>query len=204
MWHVKVGRRSAVQAQDILDAAVANFGSVGYEHTKWATVAKEVGIGQTALYHYFESKAHCLLTIMTAELSRYHERFEAAIDGAADAESALRAAIASAYDITESEALQARILLHHIDMLATPRSSEREEEERVRAREMVRVVEKDWSDLLGRGMDSGEFPRRDEKELGRFVLGLINSVWNWYRPGRDRTLTEIAESVKDACIRLVH
>ena len=37
MWHVKVGRRSAVQAQDILDAAVANFGSVGYEHTKWAT-----------------------------------------------------------------------------------------------------------------------------------------------------------------------
>lgn len=188
----------------ILDAAVANFGSVGYEHTKWATVAKEVVIGQTALYHYFESKAHCLLTIMTAELTRYHERFEAAIDGASDVESELRAVIASAYDITESEALQARILLHHIDMLATPRSSAREEEERVRAREMVRVVEKAWSDLLGRGMDSGEFPRRDEKELGRFVLGLINSVWNWYRPAGGRSLSEVAESVTDACVRLVH
>lgn len=188
----------------ILDAAVANFGSVGYEHTKWATVASEVGIGQTALYHYFESKAHCLLTIMSTELTRYHERFAVAVESAPDAESALRAVIASAYDITESEALQARILLHHIDMLATPRSSEREEEERVRAREMVRVVEKDWSDLLGRGMDSGEFPRRDERELGRFVLGLINSVWNWYRPGRDRTLSEVAESVTDACVRLVH
>lgn len=188
----------------ILDAAVANFGSVGYEHTKWATVAKEVGIGQTALYHYFESKAHCLLTIMAAELQRYHERFEAAVENAPDAETALRAVIASAYDISESEALQARILLHHIDMLATPRSSEREEAERVRAREMVRVVEKNWSDLLGRGMDAGDFPRRDEVELGRFVLGLINSVWNWYRPGGDRTLPEIAESVTDACVRLVH
>lgn len=188
----------------ILDAAVSNFGSVGYEHTKWATVAKEVGIGQTALYHYFESKAHCLLTIMSAELTRYHEAFVAATADAADGETALRAAISSAYRITDSEALQARILLHHIDMLASPRSSEREEEERIRAREMVRVVEKDWSDLLGRGMDSGEFPRRDEVELGRFVLGLINSVWNWYRPRGDRSLAEIAESVTGACVRLVH
>lgn len=188
----------------ILDAAVANFGSVGYEHTKWATVANEVGIGQTALYHYFESKAHCLLTIMSTELERYHERFSVAVDDAPDAETALRAAISSAYDITETEALQARILLHHIDMLATPRSSAREEEERVRAREMVRVVERDWSGLLGRGMESGEFPRRDEVELGRFVLGLINSVWNWYRPGGDRSLSEIAQSVTDACVRLVH
>ncbi|UVE95884.1 TetR/AcrR family transcriptional regulator [Dietzia sp. B32] len=188
----------------ILDAAVANFGSVGYEHTKWATVASEVGIGQTALYHYFESKAHCLLTIMSTELTRYHERFAVAVQDAPDAESALRAAIASAYDITESEALQARILLHHIDMLASPRSSEREEEERVRAREMVRVVERDWSGLLAQGMASGDFPERDEVELGRYVLGLINSVWNWYRPGRDRTLSEIAESVTGACIRLVH
>ena len=188
----------------ILDAAVANFGSVGYEHTKWATVAKEVGIGQTALYHYFESKAHCLLTIMRMELTRYHERFEAAVEGSADAGSAFRAVIASAYDITETEALSARILLNHIDMLASPRSSEREEDERIRAREMVRVVENDWTDLLRRGMDSAEFPQRDEKELGRFVLGLINSVWSWYRPGGGRQLSEIAESVTDACVRLVH
>lgn len=188
----------------ILDAAVSNFGSVGYEHTKWATVASEVGIGQTALYHYFESKAHCLLTIMSAELTRYHERFTIAVEDAADAETALRAAISSAYDVTESEALQARILLHHIDMLAAPRSSEREEEERIRARQLVRVVERDWSGLLERGMNAGEFPQRDEVELGRFVLGLINSVWNWYRPGGDRPLSEVADSVMGACFRLVH
>lgn len=187
----------------ILDAAVAHFGSVGYEHTKWATVAQDVGIGQTALYHYFESKAHCLLTIMSSELERHHERFEAAIQGSVDADTALRASVASAYDITESEALSARILLDHIHLLSTPRSSEREELERVRARELVRVVEKDWSDLLRRGMDSDEFPSRDEKELGRFVLALINSVWSWYRPAGTRTLSEIGDSVTDACLRLV-
>ena len=35
----------------ILQAAVDRFGRDGFEHTKWATVADEVGIGQTALYH---------------------------------------------------------------------------------------------------------------------------------------------------------
>ena len=34
-----------------------------------------MGIGQTALYHYFESKAHCLLTIMSLELTRSLELF---------------------------------------------------------------------------------------------------------------------------------
>lgn len=189
--------------KDILQAAVDNFGRVGYEHTKWATIAKEVGIGQTALYHYFESKAHCLLTIMSAELARNNEAFTRAVAGAADPESALRAAIASAYDITEEEALQARILLHHIDMLATPRSSAREEEERARARELVRVVEHDWSDLLRRGMDAGAFPERDEEQMGRFVLGLINSVWNWYRPKGPKTLAQVSDEVVDATLRLV-
>ena len=67
----------------------------------------------------------------------------------------------------------------------------------------MRVVEKDWSDLLRRGMDSDEFPSRDEKELGWFVLALINSVWSWYRPAGTRTLSEIGDSVTDACLRLV-
>src|SRR3982751_1156723 len=59
----------------ILTAAIESFGKDGYEHTKWAKIADEVGIGQTALYHYFESKAHCLLTIMSLELNRSLEKF---------------------------------------------------------------------------------------------------------------------------------
>ena len=59
----------------ILTAAIDSFGKDGYERTKWAKIADEVGIGQTALYHYFESKAHCLLTIMSMELDRSLEKF---------------------------------------------------------------------------------------------------------------------------------
>ena len=116
----------------ILTAAIEKFGKDGYEHTKWATIADQVGIGQTALYHYFESKAHCLLTIMSLELAR---SLEAVRDETADvdrADKALEAAIAAAYAVSPREVLQMRILQSHMDLLATPRPSEREEVERSR------------------------------------------------------------------------
>jgi len=39
------GRRA-----EILDAAIVRFGRNGYESTKWAEIADDVGIGPTALY----------------------------------------------------------------------------------------------------------------------------------------------------------
>src|SRR3982751_2275571 len=61
---------------DILRVATAIFGRDGYEHSKWADVAAEVGIGSTALYHYFESKLHCLYVIMADALEADLKDFE--------------------------------------------------------------------------------------------------------------------------------
>ena len=51
---------SRSKREEILRTATAYFGENGYEATKLADVAAAVGIGSTALYHYFESKLHCL------------------------------------------------------------------------------------------------------------------------------------------------
>ncbi|QYJ03587.1 TetR family transcriptional regulator [Nocardioides panacisoli] len=187
----------------ILETAVDNFGAVGFEHTKWATVAEQVGIGQTALYHYFESKVHCLLTIMSAELERSLERARKAAANHESPVDQLQAAVASAFDVTPREALQARILLSHQDLLVAPRSSEREESERQRSRELVREVEHEWAELLRRGMDDGSFVDRDERVEVRLVLGLVNSVWRWYRPQGPQSLEDISGTVVSATMRLV-
>src|ERR687884_2313657 len=81
----------------ILTAAIESFGKDGYEHTKWAKIADEVGIGQTALYHYFESKAHCLLTIMSLELQRSHDQFVEATKDETEPVEELRAAVRAAF-----------------------------------------------------------------------------------------------------------
>ena len=187
----------------ILTAAIDSFGKDGYEHTKWAKIADEVGIGQTALYHYFESKAHCLLTIMSLELTRSLERFREVTADISPADKALEAAIAAAYDVTPREVLQMRILQSHMDLLATPRPSEREEAERQRARGLVRDIESEWTSLLSRGMKAKDFPKRDPHAMATVVLALVVSVWRWYRPGGPMSLDEVRELISGACLRVV-
>ncbi|MEV4970291.1 TetR family transcriptional regulator [Streptomyces scopuliridis] len=187
----------------ILTAAVDCFGETGFEATKWSTVAERVGIGQTALYHYFESKTHCLLTIMRLELQRSHDLFVEATKDSEDPVEALRAAVRAAYDVSAHEVLQMRILQNHMDLLSGSRRSKREEAERVAARQLVQVVERDWTNLLVKGMSQGAFPLRDAQLLGASVLGLIVSVWRWYRPSGPTPLSEISELIEGACVRMV-
>ncbi|MET9381350.1 TetR family transcriptional regulator [Streptomyces sp. NPDC002928] len=187
----------------ILTAAVDCFGETGFEATKWSTVAERVGIGQTALYHYFESKTHCLLTIMRLELQRSHDRFVEATKGTEEPVEALRAAVRAAYDVSAHEVLQMRILQNHMDLLSGARRSKREEAERVAARQLVQVVERDWTNLLVKGMSQGAFPLRDAQLLGASVLGLIVSVWRWYRPSGPTPLSDISELIEGACVRMV-
>jgi AcrR family transcriptional regulator len=187
----------------ILTAAIEKFGKDGYEHTKWATVADQVGIGQTALYHYFESKAHCLLTIMSLELHRSLEAFREVTADVDRADKALEAAIAAAYDVSPREVLQMRILQSHMDMLATPRPSEKEEVERQKARALVRDIESEWTALIKRGMRSGDFKKRDAHAMATLVLAMVVSVWRWYRPGGPMSLDQVRELYTGACLRVV-
>ncbi|GAA2309330.1 MULTISPECIES: TetR/AcrR family transcriptional regulator [Streptomyces] len=187
----------------ILAAAVDCFGETSFEATKWSTVAERVGIGQTALYHYFESKTHCLLTIMRLELQRSHDKFTEATEDVEDPTEALRAAVRAAYEVSDHEVLQMRILHNHMDLLSGPRKSKREEAERVEARKLVQLVERDWTNLLVRGMSMGVFPLRDAQLLGASVLGLIVSVWRWYRPSGPTPLAEVSELIEGACVRMV-
>jgi AcrR family transcriptional regulator len=187
----------------ILAAAISSFGKSGYDATKWSTVADRVGIGQTALYHYFESKAHCLLTIMRIELQRSYDMFLESTKDQSDPMSALRAAVRAAFAVSEHDVLQMRILQNNIAILAVPRTSKREETERLAARELVHQIEAAWTELLERGMAEGAFARRDPHVLALNMLGMIVSVWRWFRPKGAVTLADVSTLTEDCCVRIV-
>src|SRR5438309_6092334 len=85
--------------EGILTSATAYFGEHGYEDTKWADVAAAVGIGSTALYHYFESKLHCLYVIMADALESFHSDFERITREHEDFLEALIGVLRSSYDL---------------------------------------------------------------------------------------------------------
>src|SRR5829696_9887290 len=94
------GRGDGRKRQEILAAATERFGRDGYEDTKWADIAGDVGVGPTALYHYFESKQHCLFVILDDAIEDSLARFRAITTAEPDFARALELVLADAFELT--------------------------------------------------------------------------------------------------------
>jgi AcrR family transcriptional regulator len=184
----------------ILETATELFGREGYEHSKWADVAAAVGIGSTALYHYFESKLHCLYEIMAEALEAEVERFDRITGESEDFAEALEAVLRSAFDLSEREVLRNRLLVSEQVLVGVHRTSAREEEARQFARARTRDLEFKWAAFLTRGMEQGVIPEAEPRLLARAILGLYNSIFHWYRPRAGLALQEVADFYVPRCL----
>jgi AcrR family transcriptional regulator len=185
----RAGPRS--KRDQILDVATDYFGRYGYDETKWADVAAAVGIGSTALYHYFESKQHCLYEIMSRSVVRTRERFDHIVAANTDWRTALVELLESGFDLAPKDIHEYRVLLSQHERLEARRSAPREEAARKSVRARKRELEAAWAAFLARGIEEGQLPRGDPQLLARALLGLYNSVWTWYRPGGALSIEEV-------------
>jgi TetR/AcrR family transcriptional regulator, cholesterol catabolism regulator len=167
---------------EIVAAATERFGRDGYEDTKWADIARDVGVGPTALYHYFESKQHCLFVILDDAIEDALARFRRITSAEPDFVLALEQVLADAFELTPLDVQRLRVLVAEHGLLAPPRRSPREERARQTARARTRELELAWATFLARAMEHGAVPECDARLLARAVLGLYNSIWQWYRP----------------------
>jgi TetR/AcrR family transcriptional regulator, cholesterol catabolism regulator len=202
----QTARRSAPRTSSrskraaILEVATDQFGREGYEHSKWADVAAAVGIGSTALYHYFESKLHCLYEIMAEALEADLEKFERITGEHDDFVAALTGVLDGAFDLSEHEVLRNRLLVSEQVLVGVHRTSVREEEARQLARTRTRDLEFAWATFLTRGMEQGAIPEADARLLTRAILGLYNSVFHWYRPRGGLELSEVGDFYVRRCL----
>jgi TetR/AcrR family transcriptional regulator, cholesterol catabolism regulator len=187
------GASSRSKREEILRTATAYFGETGYEATRLADVAAAVGIGSTALYHYFESKLHCLYVIMADALEFFRSEFERETSSHDDYLEALLAVLRGSFDLSEQDVLRNRVLVAEQGLVGVPRTSPREEEARTLARARIRDVEFAWATFLVRGMEQGILPEADPRLLTRALLGLYNSIWHWYRPDQTLLLPTLAK-----------
>lgn len=186
---------------EIIDAATRRFGRYGYENTKWADIAADVGVGPTALYHYFESKQHCLFVILGQAMAEFRARFEhlAGSDPRHPARrepdylSTLVAVLQDCFRLTEHDIQRNRVVVAEQGLLMNPRESPHEEQSRQAARQLTRDLERLWTAFLAGAMEQRAIPDGDPRLLARAILGMYNSVWHWYRPNGIVALPRVAE-----------
>jgi AcrR family transcriptional regulator len=180
--------------------ATEYFGETGYEDTRWADVATAVGLGPTALYHYFESKQQCLFEILVEAVEDARAEFLRLSEG--DFAEAFPRVVRGGFDRTDREARRARVLVVEQGLVRHPRPAPREENARLLAFSLLKEYESGWRDLLAAGMRAGAIPAVDADLLARAVIGAYNSVWAWYRPEGRLTLEEVADFYVPRLLRI--
>lgn len=175
----------------ILRIAAEEFGRNGFDATKWARIAEHAGIGNTALYHYFESKTHCLFTLLLESNSSWYEKWNGCLIDTENPVEAVLAAVSAAFDCTAEDATKNRLLLHEQGKLTTIEATGRTKQAQIQAVQFAKRIEKLWVDYLATAIDAGRISRQDPTVLAHAIIGLLQSVWGWYRPGGRQKLADV-------------
>ena len=149
-------RKPGVKRERIMDVATEYFGQRGYEDTKWADVATAVGIGSTALYHYFESKQHCLYEIIAETITDVPRRASIASRRRTTTgrKRSLRCS-ATASISTSATSSDIGSWSPSSAGSGSHRTLPREEAARPQALAIIRDLEFAWGMFLSRGMEQG-------------------------------------------------
>ena len=195
----KRSKRSA-----IMDLAAREFANTGYRAAKWGDVAEELGIGSTALYHYFESKEHCLFEIMGETLSDSLEFFAEAREKFDDPREVIGATIGHNFDGGEAGIARNRLQMAEMNLIALPRKGKgREQEAFDAARRYAHDIVHDWTTYLERCTRDGSIPEQDPHLLARALIGVSSYVFSWYMPGSKVPLEELRETTVAHALAIV-
>ncbi len=169
--HVQAKRER--RRAEILRAALRSFRERGYHATTLDTIAEHLGVRKTALYHYFPDKPAILLECHRESVADL-ERIVAEARALPTARLRLRHIIVEHVRIM-TDAYGASPLAFEVGALASDRQAEIIEGRDRYERALREVVEA--------GMRSGTFQKGDAKVAAFAILGALNGIARWYRPG---------------------
>jgi len=179
---------------EVLDAAARVFHAKGYSATTIQDIADEVGILKGSVYYYISSKEDVLFEV----LQEVHEAAMAAVleaiatDG--DVLERIRAFVETLTRFNADNQVRMGVLLQDFRSLSEPRRQQLVKE-RDRYDRMLRALIEEGQQ---QGLVSADI---DPKLAALAVMGMINTVYQWYRPAGEQRSTDIASFYAELVIR---
>lgn len=176
----------------LIEAAVELMSRRGYRGTSLKEIAKELGISEPALYHYFDSKEEMLFTIYIDTLNLSLEKVRGIRQSDGSPEEKLRRVIAEfTRVVTENKMFV--IFFREKDELS-PKNWKRITRGE---REFVGAIR----DIITDGIKDGTFKELPPTVLTFGILGMVAWVYRWFRPdgplNRDQLIDVFSEMIID-------
>lgn len=182
--------RKELVREQLIDIAAKMFDTKGYAQTGMADIAQAIGLGRSAVYHYFRNKEEILAALVEAEaLTPSHRLQDLFEDRTLTATERLKRAVIDGIErrLTSGSRfllfsrLEAQIPEHMGELYNRSR----------------RQIYDFYVRCIVDGIAAGEFREVDPKIAAFAVIGAANWTSRWYSPHGPKSPREIAEIIAD-------
>lgn len=177
--------RPGYDREKLISVCVQVFNEYGYDTTSMGMLSNHLGISKSAIYHHVNSKEE----ILEEALLRALDSLEKAMDevrtpgsrGIDQLEGVIRGSIRVLVD-----------QMPYVTLLLRLRGNSPVE---IAALERRRRITRTVEELVRQAQDEGDL-REDisGKSTPRLILGMINSIVDWYQPGGSGTTDQLADT----------
>ncbi len=181
--------RPTRQAQ-ILETAARIFCEKGFDKASMGDVSSAIGLTKAGVYHHIGSKEELLFAIMSYGMDLFEDKVLKRVMAIRDPLERLRATIRGhVLLITRDRPKEITVILHESNAL----KGRYRERINARKRRYVRFLQKTFREVVR----SGAARRIDPGVAAFAMLGMINWIYQWYRPGGRLGEEELADALTD-------
>jgi AcrR family transcriptional regulator len=175
----------------IMRTAAALFAEKGYHQASVRDISRATGVSLAGLYHYFRSKEELLFLIQAHCFTTVLEQLDRQLAGVAEPERRLRLMIDNHLRFFASNMKEMKVLSHEAESLGGEYRADVNALKRRYAGVCIGILQ-----ALRPGV------AESEARTAAFALfGMLNWIYNWYQPGRDPGVTELAERMSQLFLR---
>jgi AcrR family transcriptional regulator len=170
--------------ESILRASAAIFAEKGYHQASIRDIARATRVSLSGLYYYFASKEELLFLIQDHAFGTLDDTLDRLLEGVTDPHRKLRLLMENHLRYFVGNMAEMKVLSHEAGSLTG------EFRDRVNARKR-RLTERAMGILRELEPENGI----DLRAATFSLFGMMNWIYNWYRPGKDLPVERLAEDM---------
>lgn len=167
--------------ESILRTAATIFADKGYHQASIRDIARETRVSLSGLYYYFQSKEELLFLIQDHAFCLLLDELESMLEGVDDPHRKLRLLVENHLRFFVNNMAEMKVLSHEADSLSGE------------FRSRVNAQKRRLTDIATRVINELEPDHEVDVRVAVFSLfGMMNWIYNWYRPERDVPVERLA------------
>ena len=175
------GRPPRFTPDELLDVVVAEFIARGYDATTMEDLARATGMTKSAVYHHVSGKEELLRLAVARAVDALFDVLDEPASTTGPAVDRLEHVVRRSAEVLVD-------LLPYVTLLLRVRGNTDAERW---ALERRREFDRRLAELVQDAIEAGDVRRDlDPRLVTRLLFGMVNSISEWYRPGREQDVAD--------------